>query len=792
MKHKTRIQSRILLKMALSFSASALFIVGVLSVVIYWNAQNLMVQREADNSKKILFQVEYNTNQMNDALIRLTQSMYLNGDVNKIMYAEEENMVDVIVRMNTAVASLTSPYPYVHSISIYNRSLNQFYNAGSPVFFDDPQLTDMLSSDQVLPKLKPVYRDIHKVVNERLDSEYVLSYFMYETSKDDKKPSALVVNVKPGWLFENIKQINMNDRGQKSSIILLDQNDGIVNTDQPVGNQDELSWFREKFAHYKQSHPSAATEGSFKVKYMGAPYVVTFSYIDSIGMTLLKTQPALEVYGYIQSFKTSIVLITVLVFLIAIVISVSISRKIYSPIGNLVQTVSSGRMHTFDPRGGRDEISYLDSVYKHSLEQLNLFDSQRYQYKDVMKHYWLNRLLTEKVNIGQAEMTDIFRDTKIDLPMDGTYAVLLLKIDNYKHFRQTFSERDQETIRFAIINIVSEWVSKKYANEGLNLRDDHVALIMSLPPEDGRFEEETASLAQEAQQFVERYYKITFTASLSPAMNRIESLPALYNKSLEQSVYRFHYGHYSFIDSKLVQVNESSPNTGYSKPLEERYQEAIVKGDLTEIERALRPLFHEMTQLSYYNAMASTFRLLETTKKTLELRPGASLSPLPVDLSAFSIPIMENETLSGIFDTFMDTLRQVLQTREGGVDASPKVNHYVVETVSEYIATHYNEPTLCLASIASMMKITQRRLGNLFKESMHVSIADFINETRLTKAAELLTGSELSVREIVEQVGVVNETYFFSLFKKRFGLTPKEYALKNNVNQLKQSISHSK
>ncbi|MFC3798895.1 helix-turn-helix domain-containing protein [Cohnella sp. GCM10012308] len=791
MKLKNKVKSKILLKMVLWFSASALFIVGILSVVIYWNAQSLMVKKESDNNQKILFQVKYNTNLMNDAITRLAQSIFLNGDINKIMYAKEENMVDVIIRMNTAVTALTSSYPYVHSITIYNRNLDQFYNAGSPVFFNDTQLSELQDADQVLPKLKPIYRDIHKVMNGRVESEHVLSYFMYETPTNDEKPSALVINVKPEWLLENIRQINMIDPQKKSSIFLLDQQDDIVDADQAVEKQTKLNWFQQEFTRYKQSHAARSDDGSFKRTYMDTQYLVTFSYMDSIGMTLMKIQPALEVNGYLNSFKTSILFITAFVLLMAIAISVSISRKIYSPIGNLVQTISAGRMHKFDLRGTGDEISYLDSVYKQSMEQLNLFDKQRYQYEDVIKHYWLNRLLTEKVKLGQAELADIFRETKIALPLEGTYAVLLLKIDNYRSFQQTFSAQDKETIRYAIINIASEWVAKKYVNEGLDLRDDHVAIMLSLPSEGETFEEEIAALIREAQQFVQQYYKITFTASLSPALHRIEALPTLYNKALEQSVYRFIYGHRSVIDSKAVLANEAGKKKGYSKPLEEQLREAILKGDLSGIERALKPLFDEMTELSYYDAMASTFRLLETAKKTLELRLAADVSALPIDLSAFSLSIMENETLGGIFDRLVDTLGQALRTHEGGEPPPPKVNHYVVETVSEYILTHYDDPTLCLASIASMMKITQRRLGNLFKEVMGVSIADFINETRLTKAAELLTGSEVSVREIVEKVGVLNETYFFSLFKKRFGVTPKEYALQSTVKQLKQSGSHT-
>lgn len=128
-----------LFKIVLWISASVLCIVGILSVIIYLNAQNLMIKKESDNSKKILLQVKYNTNIMNETMSRLTQSLYINNDITSIMYAEQENIVDVITRLNNVVNSLTSSYPYIHSISVYNRNLDQFYNAGSPIFFDDPQ-----------------------------------------------------------------------------------------------------------------------------------------------------------------------------------------------------------------------------------------------------------------------------------------------------------------------------------------------------------------------------------------------------------------------------------------------------------------------------------------------------------------------------------------------------------------------------------------------------------------------------------------------------------------------------
>ncbi|MNG15493.1 hypothetical protein D3C84_993250 [compost metagenome] len=76
---------KFLLKMVLWISASVLLIVGILSVIIYLNAQSLMISKESDNSKKILLQVKFNTNLMNETISRLTQSLYLNNDITSIM-----------------------------------------------------------------------------------------------------------------------------------------------------------------------------------------------------------------------------------------------------------------------------------------------------------------------------------------------------------------------------------------------------------------------------------------------------------------------------------------------------------------------------------------------------------------------------------------------------------------------------------------------------------------------------------------------------------------------------------
>ncbi|MNC09728.1 Arabinose operon regulatory protein [compost metagenome] len=62
-------------------------------------------------------------------------------------------------------------------------------------------------------------------------------------------------------------------------------------------------------------------------------------------------------------------------------------------------------------------------------------------------------------------------------------------------------------------------------------------------------------------------------------------------------------------------------------------------------------------------------------------------------------------------------------------------------------------------------------------------MVDCINETRLAQARLYLEQQQMTVAEIMEKVGFSNESYFYRLFKRRYGTTPKEYRLKAAINR---------
>ena len=47
--------------------------------------------------------------------------------------------------------------------------------------------------------------------------------------------------------------------------------------------------------------------------------------------------------------------------------------------------------------------------------------------------------------------------------------------------------------------------------------------------------------------------------------------------------------------------------------------------------------------------------------------------------------------------------------------------------------------------------------------------------TRMKKAASLLVETKLPISQISESIGILNTNYFYSVFKKKFGMTPLAY-----------------
>ncbi len=103
--------------------------------------------------------------------------------------------------------------------------------------------------------------------------------------------------------------------------------------------------------------------------------------------------------------------------------------------------------------------------------------------------------------------------------------------------------------------------------------------------------------------------------------------------------------------------------------------------------------------------------------------------------------------------------------------------HPLACKVRQYVLDHYDIPYLSLNLIAKELKYSTSYLGQVFHANFNTSVSGFINDVRLEKATALLKGSDLAIDKILEQIGWESQKYFFTVFKKKYGMTPMQYRM---------------
>ncbi len=91
----------------------------------------------------------------------------------------------------------------------------------------------------------------------------------------------------------------------------------------------------------------------------------------------------------------------------------------------------------------------------------------------------------------------------------------------------------------------------------------------------------------------------------------------------------------------------------------------------------------------------------------------------------------------------------------------------------EYIETNYFEK-IYLEDIARAANISKSEAIRCFSLGMQMSPVEYLNQYRLHRARIELETTEDSIMRIAVNVGIVNSSYFTRIFKKVYGITPKE------------------
>lgn len=93
--------------------------------------------------------------------------------------------------------------------------------------------------------------------------------------------------------------------------------------------------------------------------------------------------------------------------------------------------------------------------------------------------------------------------------------------------------------------------------------------------------------------------------------------------------------------------------------------------------------------------------------------------------------------------------------------------------VLNYIVS--NLRTASLKEFADLNHISVSKASKDIKSTYKMSFMDIKHEVQMQESIVLLANPNVSIEQILDQIGVVNKTHFYKIFKQHFGLTPKQY-----------------
>ena len=118
----------------------------------------------------------------------------------------------------------------------------------------------------------------------------------------------------------------------------------------------------------------------------------------------------------------------------------------------------------------------------------------------------------------------------------------------------------------------------------------------------------------------------------------------------------------------------------------------------------------------------------------------------------------------------------IIKTSQYSSDRFPSYEtaNPVVHQTLQYILYNFRKK-ITMQELGDKAHVSPNHLALLFKQSTGTTCMQMIADLRMQYALKLLENPTLSIETISEQSGFSAVSYFISVFRKRFGITPKEF-----------------
>lgn len=244
-------------------------------------------------------------------------------------------------------------------------------------------------------------------------------------------------------------------------------------------------------------------------------------------------------------------------------------------------------------------------------------------------------------------------------------------------------------------------------------------------------------------------------------------LPIRYQALLERKKLRFFY------PGQQVFAQTTTESAGKSAEELETALNACYNAAKTGKEIAFGKLMEQLKGENYENVLFTLKRLDHLLDSALP-EDSATQPTLEKLLSRAQTP----EDVSIRFEPRLEKLLSQQQAQKHSRTQE------IVLQINQRLEQGFRDTDISAQSIAEEMGVSAAYLRKQYLTEAGISIGDKLNQLRMDEASRLLLETDQPIESIARQIGVENTKYFFVLFKKFKGMTPRQFRCKAETSPL--------
>lgn len=468
-----------------------------------------------------------------------------------------------------------------------------------------------------------------------------------------------------------------------------------------------------------------------------------------------------------KEIRTQSVVIVLMFSFLSLMLAYVITYYVHKPITRLMK-----RLKPQNSYGKVNEFDIIEQVLVDNEKNQMLMANEIHKQDRVLRKLVLTKWLHGSYETVD-EIKEQFGRFKINFAGDY-FQVISIRVNTFIQVDQSASHSDNfELTKFIIMNVYDELLTTYVSHEILEV-DDLIIGVLNYNSVHDENREIMKQVFYQGKEIVQKNYGIELTMSISDIHEGILGAGVAYIEAQESLAYNAILGELEIVEYRDL----LSPAKKYEYSLELEYKlinllKAGEEADAVDlVENLMRTntseslVSIESLKCLLFNVMGSIMKAVQTVQQQEEIE---RLEPIEALMAMNQVDAMQ-----GYINEVIGVLCKIV-IEEKEEQAKDKLE----DKVENFIKANYSDVDLNVAMVAEAFSMSTPYISKVFKQGKGITILNFIHNTRINAAKELLSSTNKTISRIGEEVGFTYSHVFIRLFKKETGITPGQYRENN-------------